>query len=850
MTLYNPASVSKESLIDNFIVRTRVFEKIFADLKKGNMKYPEQHYLIQGQRGMGKTTLLLRLKYEVENTPELKDWLIPVFFNEESYDLTSLSSLWEKLLKYLDDYFETNGKYYDYTEAFIDEADYEKKCFDYLIEILNSRQKKLVIFFDNFGQLFLDNLKDKEKRRLREILMSCNSLRIVGASAIILSDLHDYSEPFYEFFKIIPLEGLSKEESFQLITKLQEKATVKIDLKKNKAKIETLGILTGGVIRTLMMVYEVVLIDQDGSALRDLEMVLDKITPLYKHRIEDLPVQQRKIIDVIARQWDAISTKEIASQIRENGKPMSTKLISAQLQQLEKNNVIEKKVTHTKNHLYQVKERFFNIWYLMRNGDRKDKRKVKWLTKFLELWYDNETDLEGFLTRYIKCLRSGKYHPKPALLLSEALINSDKLDLMHLDSLVNETVAVLNEDQIKYLSNTDDKKRKVARDHYQNEEYKQAIEILKTISSKSSLDYLTLALCYSHSGDNSAAKVHLDSVNYIDIDNDGLMNGFIYCYLWIGEPYVALELCEQFKWEKSGLFYKIKGNIYEAINEKSKAISQYIKGAELNDIDCYRSLINNFVKEEDFNKAEYYLLKDGIINPVLIDLAVEFYMFYDNRSNAKFKAKNLLDKLADDKIIKNPDLIIMKALLDSFDVNNGYDLYPSTIKDFEKANKLYKKLGKSSKTYYLMLSLLSYYYIKEKNKKAAVALFQDYYSDYDYGLNFQLNKAFVSVWNSNYNEVFIDLKIYFNSDFSSNEYDRDTMNQLILLLLSRNQFHTALDLFSKIENLKEILKPTYYALMTFLKNEYPNEVLKMGKELEQPVNDVLKKIEEMKVIYK
>src|SRR5690606_19647790 len=138
----------------------------------------------------------------------------------------------------------------------------------------------------------------------------------------------------------------------------------------------------GGVIRTIMMLYQVLLDDPNGKALEDLEKVLDKATPLYKHRIEDLPVQQRRIVDVIAKKWDAVSAKEIADEIREEGKKMQTKLISAQLAQLEKNNVIEKKATTTKNHLYQLRERFFNIWYLMRNGDRRDRKRVAWLTKF------------------------------------------------------------------------------------------------------------------------------------------------------------------------------------------------------------------------------------------------------------------------------------------------------------------------------------------------------------------------------------------------------------------------------------------------------------------------------------
>ncbi|MGK9128398.1 hypothetical protein M1D52_20485 [Olivibacter sp. SA151] len=437
-TLYNPATLREEDLIANFVVRTKTFEKIFKDIRNSNMRYPEKHYLIQGQRGMGKTTLLLRLKYEIERTEDLKDWLIPVFFNEETYDVNSLAGLWEKLLKYLDDYFDTDGAYYEYTERFVDMEDYERLCFKFLIEKLHEHGKKLIIFFDNFGELFLDNLRDKEKRRLREILIECNDIRVIGASAVVINDLHDYSQPFFEFFHIIYLDGLSKEETFSLIGKLQEDCheAKPIDLKKHKAKIGTLTVLTGGVIRTIMMLYQVLLDDPNGKALEDLEKLLDKATPLYKHRIEDLPVQQRRIVDVIAKKWDAVSAKEIANEIREDGKRMQTKLISAQLAQLEKNNVIEKKATTTKNHLYQLKERFFNIWYLMRSGDRRDRKRVAWLTKFLEMWYDDEDN---------------KRSSSSILESANALINSDKLDLEKLNELIETTSNVLKEDEKKYL---------------------------------------------------------------------------------------------------------------------------------------------------------------------------------------------------------------------------------------------------------------------------------------------------------------------------------------------------------------------------------------------------------------
>jgi len=45
-------------------------------------------------------------------------------------------------------------------------------------------------------------------------------------------------------------------------------------------------------------------------------------------------------------------------------------------------------------------------------------------------------------------------------------------------------------------------------------------------------------------------------------------------------------------------------------------------------------------------------------------------------------------------------------------------------------------------------------------------------------------------------------------------------------------------------------KPLYYALMHYLKDEYPNEFIKMGKELEQPVKEVIENIERMREDYK
>src|SRR5690242_5863427 len=107
--IYNPDKKDRQELIDEFVVRTETFDQIFADLESGEMKHPEQHYLLLGQRGSGKTTLLTRLKYAVEDSPKLRNWLIPIAFSEEQYNISDLSNLWENVAAYLEDYHGFEG---------------------------------------------------------------------------------------------------------------------------------------------------------------------------------------------------------------------------------------------------------------------------------------------------------------------------------------------------------------------------------------------------------------------------------------------------------------------------------------------------------------------------------------------------------------------------------------------------------------------------------------------------------------------------------------------------------------------------------------------------------------------
>ena len=82
--------------------------------------------------------------------------------------------------------------------------------------------------------------------------------------------------------------------------------------------------------------------------------------------------------------------------------------------------------TGEKTHLYQIKERFFNIWYLMRQGRANDKGKVIWLVKFFEKWFTKDS-LKKWTDSYLKELETGNYDPQTAFYNAVAAIRSGHL---------------------------------------------------------------------------------------------------------------------------------------------------------------------------------------------------------------------------------------------------------------------------------------------------------------------------------------------------------------------------------------------------------------------------------------
>ncbi|WP_333804967.1 AAA family ATPase [Sulfurospirillum sp.] len=516
---YTPDEMNAEEFLARFAVRNEIVETIFNDLKTSDYSVANQNYLIIGQRGQGKTTLLRKLQLDVKNDVFLSTFLLPVKFAEEQYQIRSLCRLWEEVAEYLQViYPEIFPTISDDMEVHYDDDDYELKCFDLIDKAIRAQSKKLLLLIDNIDEL-LEKLSKKEQHRLREILLSSSTLRIIGGSTKMIEQHFDYSSPFYQFFKIIKLKGLSFEESkhFLLaIAKENQKERITAVLEKTPERLETLRRLTGGVPRTLVMLFDIFL-DEEGNAFEDLLKILDEATPLYKHRMDDLPAQLQDIVHTIAMNWDGMFTNEIAKKTK-----LESKAVSSQLKQLEKYEIVESE-SAGKNKIYKIRERFFNIWYLMRYGRKKDRQRVEWLVKFFVSWYSQE-ELENRAHSFIENMEIGNVKAPFAHLMTEALSYAG-LELeteYRLKQTAKECLEKQNSELSKELSESDAEILYRAMDFKSKNNIKKALELLLQSNKESKMILASIANFYALLGDKKNTEIyHMKAAN---------KGSFISCY--------------------------------------------------------------------------------------------------------------------------------------------------------------------------------------------------------------------------------------------------------------------------------------------------------------------------------
>ncbi len=433
LNVYQSANSDSDSIKNNFIIRLAEFEIITNSLLDKKVNDPLQHELVLGRRGSGKSTLMKRIEIEILENNKLSKKYIAINLAEEQAGIYRLFDLWEQVIEELKHQLDIEIVIKDYA-GFSNNQDYTRYLYQLIHELCAKHKKRIVLLLDNFDRI-VENFSD-DGNLLRETLINYSDIQIIAASTRMDEHFWRYDMPFYEFFRRHRLDALSREEIIKLLyhwSDVMQIAKLRTFVDNNPGKIENIRLLTDGLPRTLQFFIQMVLQNEAANSYDYLKKIMDNVTPLYQERLNSLPAQLKKTVLEMAFIWEASTTKQLVEKVK-----MESKLVSANLKTLVEKGIADKIETSKKNHLYRISERFFNMWLIITQGNPEQKRKAKWLSIFLENWYD-ASDLRTLAKQHIDNLKNNKISWDKALIFSKALSQSKYISLLERDKIIDLT---------------------------------------------------------------------------------------------------------------------------------------------------------------------------------------------------------------------------------------------------------------------------------------------------------------------------------------------------------------------------------------------------------------------------
>ena len=371
---YNPSFLTDDELIEGFVVRQATLT-LLLEVVRDNVRETNQHVLVIGPRGSGKTTLLRRLAAAVRQTPELAARWFPLPFGEESYEVASAGQFWLEAVHYLG--LQTGDPTWLEVHAELlrepDETRLGQRCLARLLDFADSQGKRLLLLVENLNLLFSEQLSDDDAWALRATLMHEPRLMLLGSATNRFDAIRSKDQAMYELFRVIELPRLTVAECRSIWNRVTGQ-----EIPEDQAR--AIQILTGGNPRLLTILSVFGARRSFRSLLEDLSLLVDEHTDYFKSNFESLPPAERKVFACLAALWEDSTAGDVARAAR-----MTTSQASAQLKRLEGRGAVKAGVLQKGKKKYQLAERLYNIYYLMRRSQ--DGGRVRAVVNFMVQFY-------------------------------------------------------------------------------------------------------------------------------------------------------------------------------------------------------------------------------------------------------------------------------------------------------------------------------------------------------------------------------------------------------------------------------------------------------------------------------
>ena len=389
--LYRSGVTSPERLRQTTVARGHLLDNAVESLRGSVRRKSKNHLLFIGPRGIGKTHLLSCIEDTVLSDGVLGKKIVVARFPEESNRTLSFADFLIGLCGILSEVLEDEPRWAElFAEVQTEEDD--ARVADTLVPAIRQenrrRSRTLLVMLENLGEVLSKQIRDgKDVAAMRKFLMADNGCLLVATAPMHFDGITDIRQPFYDFFDIQILESLSFEETVEVIRRNLEwegRTDILVTLDDMRPRLQALYRMTGGNPRLTMMLYELIVHESITGVHEQFHLLLDRVSPFYQSRLNDLPPGQRALLECLASMRDEEKTPAaIAARMR-----MSQQETSSLLKRLSDAQYLrsDRHPRDRRSRLYTIREGFFDIWLAM-NLSRGARKRLPFLLDFFSLFY-------------------------------------------------------------------------------------------------------------------------------------------------------------------------------------------------------------------------------------------------------------------------------------------------------------------------------------------------------------------------------------------------------------------------------------------------------------------------------
>jgi AAA ATPase domain len=404
---HNPGFLAAEDLIASFIARQAELESLL-EIVRNNSRKSNQHVLVIGRRGMGKTMLVHRLALAIAQDQELSKRWYPLMFGEESYGVTTAGELWLQALHQLA--IQTGEARWRQVHVELRREPDDQRLHDLalarLLEFADERGVRLLVTVENLQDVLGVQMSDDDGWTLRHTLLNEPRIMLLATATNRFDDIDKPKAATYEMFRVLQLRPLEREECRVIWARLTGEAL-------EGQMIRPIEIFTGGNPRLLTMLTMLGGSAKGRTLMAVLLGLIDDHSDYFKSNIEALSQEERRAFIALCELWDPSTARAVAEVAR-----FDVNKASMCLGRLVNRGAVEVVQTRGKARYYQVTERLYSLFHRLRQSAGRDSRVVS-IVEFMMGFYGNgngNRDGAELATRHPSDLTSLPQHVESAVL--------------------------------------------------------------------------------------------------------------------------------------------------------------------------------------------------------------------------------------------------------------------------------------------------------------------------------------------------------------------------------------------------------------------------------------------------